>query len=261
LGSATKDLARSKTLVLQNVTSQQIVDQQQGKVDQLTASIAADEAAIQTAQTNLDYTTITAPSDGRIGVRLVDPGNIVHASDQGALATLVLTQPSAVLFTLPARYLDDVRDAMKRGAVEVTAFDQDNRRALATGTLLLIDNSIDQATATIRLKAMFANEDEKLWPGEFVNARVLLDTKRNVVVIPSATVQRGPQGLFAWVVNAKDIAEPRPIETGPTTGNLTVVSSGLNGGERIVTDGQYKLQPNAPVTITSPATAGSGSNT
>jgi membrane fusion protein, multidrug efflux system len=251
--------------VLQNVTSQQIVDQQQGKVDQLTASIAADEAAIQTAQTNLDYTTITAPSDGRIGVRLVDPGNIVHASDQGALATLVLTQPSAVLFTLPARYLDDVRDAMARGPVEVTAFDQDNRRALATGTLLLIDNSIDQATATIRLKAMFANKDEKLWPGEFVNARVLLDTKRNVVVIPSATVQRGPQGLFVWMVNANDVAELRPIETGATSGNLTVVSSGLNGGERIVTDGQYKLQRNAPVTITSPATApataGSGSAT
>src|SRR5262249_54453333 len=153
--AADKDLTRSKTLVLSNVTSQQIVDQQQGKVDQLKASIAADEAAIQTAQTNLDYTTITAPSDGRIGVRLVDPGNIVHASRPGALATLVLTQPSAVLFPLPARYLDDVRAAQARGQVEVTAFDQDNRRALATGQLLLVDNLIDQTTSTIRLKAMF----------------------------------------------------------------------------------------------------------
>jgi multidrug efflux system membrane fusion protein len=122
---------------------------------------------IQTAQTQLEYTTITAPSDGRMGVRLVDPGNIVHANDQGSLATLVLTQPTAVMFTLPARYLDDVRDAMARGPVEVTAYDQDNRRALATGKLLLVDNVIDQATATIRLKAMFPNEDEKLWPGEF----------------------------------------------------------------------------------------------
>jgi membrane fusion protein, multidrug efflux system len=265
LTGAAKDLARSKTLVLSNVTSQQIVDQQQAKVDQLTASIAADEAAIQTAQTNLDYTTITAPSDGRIGVRLVDPGNIVHASDQGALATLVLTRPSAVLFTLPARHLDDVRDAMARGPVEVTAFDQDNRRALASGQLLLIDNSIDQTTATIRLKAMFPNDDERLWPGEFVNARLLLETRRNVVVIPSGTVQRGPQGLFVWIVDAKDVAEPRPIETGAAAGNLTIVTSGLAGGERIVTDGQYKLQRNAPVTITSPATspdtAGSGSNT
>lgn len=155
LTSAEKDLARSKTLVLSNITSQQIVDQQQGKVDQLKAAIAADEAMIQTAQTQLEYSTITAPSDGRMGVRLVDPGNIVHANDQGSLATLVLTQPSAVLFTLPARHLDAIRDAMARGPVTVTAYDQDNRRTLATGTLLLVDNIIDQTTSTIRLKAMF----------------------------------------------------------------------------------------------------------
>ena len=260
LTSAEKDLARSKTLVLSNITSQQIVDQQQAKVDQLKAAIAADEAMIQTAQTQLEYTTITAPSDGRMGVRLVDPGNIVHANDQGSLATLVLTQPSAVMFTLPARYLDDVRDAMTRGPVEVTAYDQDNRRALATGKLLLVDNVIDQATATIRLKAMFPNEDEKLWPGEFVNAHVLLDTRGNAVVVPSAAVQRGPQGLFVWTVTAKNLAEPRPIELGPTYEGLTVVASGLSGGERIVTDGQYKLQRDAPVTVTSPPMAGAGGN-
>jgi membrane fusion protein, multidrug efflux system len=258
--SASKDLTRSKTLVLQNVTSQQIVDQQQGKVDQLKASVAADEAAIDTAQTQLDYTTITAPNDGRIGVRLVDPGNIVHANDPGALATLVLTRPSAVLFTLPARSLDDVRAALARGPVQVTAFDQDNRRALATGTLLLIDNTIDQTTATIRLKAMFPNEDEVLWPGEFVNARILLETRPGVVVVPSAAIQRGPDGLFVWTVTANNLAEPRPIETGPANGNLTIVTSGLSGGERIVTDGQYKLQRNSPVSYAAPATAGSGRN-
>ena len=258
--AANKDLTRSKTLVLQNVTSQQIVDQQQGKVDQLKASIAADEAAIDTAQTNLDYTSIIAPSDGRIGVRLVDPGNIVHANDAGSLATLVLTQPSAVLFTLPARALDDVRDAMARGPVEVTAFDQDNRRLLATGKLLLVDNLIDQATATIRLKAMFPNEDEKLWPGEFVNARVLLETRTDVLVVPSAAVQRGPNGLFIWTVNGNGVAEPKTIETGPSVGSMTIVTSGLAGGERIVTDGQYKLQRGAPVTYAPPAAAGSGRN-
>ena len=260
LTSAEKDLARSKTLVLSNITSQQIVDQQQAKVDQLKAAIAADEAMIQTAQTQLEYTTITAPSDGRMGVRLVDPGNIVHANDQGSLATLVLTQPTAVMFTLPARYLDDVRDAMTRGPVEVTAYDQDNRRALATGKLLLVDNVIDQATATIRLKAMFPNEDEKLWPGEFVNAHVLLDTRGNAVVVPSAAVQRGPRGPFVWTVTAKNLAESRPIEVGPTYEGLTVVASGLSGGERIVTDGQYKLQRDAPVTVTSPPMAGAGGN-
>jgi membrane fusion protein, multidrug efflux system len=258
--SAGKDLARSKTLVQSNITSQQIVDQQQGKVDQLKASIAADDAMIQTAQTNLEYTIITAPSDGRMGVRLVDPGNIIHANDQQALATLVLTRPSAVMFTLPARTLDDIRAAMARGPVEVTAFDQDNRRALATGTLLLVDNIMDQTTATIRLKAMFPNEDDKLWPGEFVNARVLLETRSDAVVVPSAAIQRGPDGLFVWIVNANGLAEPRPIEVGPAYGKVTIVNSGLAGGERIVTDGQYKLQRDAPVTITSTATAGSGGN-
>jgi multidrug efflux system membrane fusion protein len=260
LTSAEKDLARSKTLVLSNITSQQIVDQQQGKVDQLKAAIAADEAMIQTAQTQLEYSTITAPSDGRMGVRLVDPGNIVHANDQGSLATLVLTQPTAVMFTLPARYLDDIRDAMARGPVTVTAYDQDNRRTLATGTLLLVDNIIDQTTSTIRLKAMFPNDDEKLWPGEFVNAHVLIDTRSNAVVVPSAAIQRGPNGLFLWTVTANHLAQPRPIEAGPTYGDLTVVASGLNGGERIVTDGQYKLQKDAPVTVTSVPTAGSGGN-
>src|SRR5262245_45562268 len=254
--SASKDLARSTTLVQSNITSQQIVDQQQGKVDQLRALIAADEAMIQTAQTNLEYTTITAPNDGRMGVRLVDPGNIVHANDQGALATLVLTRPSAVLFTLPARTLDDIRDAMARGPVEVTAFDQDNRRMLATGKLLLIDNQIDQATSTIRLKAMFPNEDDKLWPGEFVNARVLLETRSNAVVVPSASIQRGPEGLFVWIATTNGLAEPRPIGIGPAYDKLTIVTSGLSGGERIVTDGQYKLQRNVPVTITSAPVAG-----
>jgi multidrug efflux system membrane fusion protein len=258
--SADKDLARSKELVVKNITSQQIVDQQQGKVDQLKASIAADEAAIDTAQTNLDYTNITAPNDGRIGVRLVDPGNIVHANDQTSLATLVLTQPSAVMFTLPARSLDDIRAAMKRGPVEVTAFDQDNRNALATGKLLLVDNLIDPATATIKLKAMFPNENEQLWPGEFVNARVLVDTRPDAVVVPSAAVQRGPDGLFVWVVTANDTAEPRPIEAGPRTEQVTVITSGLKGGERVITDGIYKLQRGAPVSFAAPATAASGRN-
>jgi membrane fusion protein, multidrug efflux system len=262
LTSAEKDLARSKTLVLSNITSQQIVDQQQAKVDQFKASMAADDAAIQTAETQFEYATITAPSDGRIGVRLVDPGNIVHANDQASLATLVLTRPSAVLFTLPARSLDDIRDAMARGPVEVAAYDQDNRRALATGKLLLVDNIIDQATATIKLKAIFPNDDEKLWPGEFVNAHVLLDTRSAAVVVPSAAIQRGPNGLFVWTVTAKNLAEPRQIQVGPAHQDMTVVTSGLSGGERIVTDGQYKLQRNAPVAVSSPpaaAVAGSSS--
>ena len=151
-------------------------------------------------------------------MRLVDPGNIVHANDQASLATLVLTRPSAVLFTLPARSLDDVRDAMARGPVEVVAYDQDNRRALATGKLLLVDNIIDQATATIKLKAIFPNEDEKLWPGEFVNAHVLLDTRSATPSsFPRPPSSADRNGLFVWTVTANNLAEPRPIEVGPPT--------------------------------------------
>ena len=255
LGGAEKDLARSKTLVARNITTQQLVDQQQARVDQLKASIEADEAAIETAQTQLDFTAIKAPSDGRIGVRLVDPGNLVHANDARPIASLVLTQPSAVLFTLPMQVLDDLRDAMARGPVEVTAYDQNNRRLLSTGKLLLIDNAIDQATATIRLKAMFDNADERLWPGEFVNARVLLETRSSVIAVPTTAVQRGPQGLFAWIVNAGNIAESRKIELGPASGDLTIIAAGLAEGDLVVIDGQYKLQLNAPVTITSSSTA------
>ena len=255
LGAAEKDLERSMTLVVRSITTQQTVDHQQARVGQLKASIEADEAAIETAQAQLDFTTIRAPSDGRIGVRLVDPGNLVHANDARPIANLVLTRPSAVLFTLPMQVLDDLRDAMARGPVEVTAYDQNNRRPLSTGKLLLIDNAIDQATATIRLKAMFDNADERLWPGEFVNARVALETRRNVIAVPTTVVQRGPQGLFAWIVNADSVAEPRRIELGPASGDLTVINTGLAEGDRVVTDGQYKLQANARVTITSSSIA------
>jgi multidrug efflux system membrane fusion protein len=255
LGSSEKDLSRSKTLVVQNVATQQLVDQQQARVDQLKGSIAADEAAIETAQTQLDYSVIKSPSDGRIGVRQVDPGNLVHAADVRSIATVVLTQPSAVMFTLPMQVLDDLRDAMARGPVEVIAFDQNNRRQLSTGTLLLIDNIIDQATATLRLKAMFANTDERLWPGEFVNAHVLLEIRKNVIAVPSTVVQRGSQGLFAWVVSDDEKAVPRKIELGPVSGDLTIVTAGLNEGDRVVTDGQYKLQVDAPVAIVTAAAA------
>ncbi len=255
LGSAQKDLTRFKTLALKNFESQQNVDLQQGKVDQLTAALDADDAAIETAQTQFDYTTIKAPSDGRIGVRLVDPGNVVHASDAGPIATLMLAQPAAVMFTLPSRVLDDVRQAMSRGAIEVIAYDQDNRLALSTGKLLLVDNAVDQATATIRLKAIFANADDRLWPGEFVNARLLLETRSNVVAVPANTIQRGPQGLFVWTVTANDTAVARQIQVGPTAGDLTIVTSGLNEGDRVVTEGQYKLQTNAPVSVSSPPAA------
>jgi multidrug efflux system membrane fusion protein len=253
LDSAQKDLSRSRTLVDKSFQTQQVVDQQQSKVDQLIASINADDAAIETAQAQLDYTLITAPSDGRMGVRSIDPGNIVRASDAAAIAMLTLTRPAAVLFTLSARFLNDVREAMARGPVEVTAFSQDNVRVLSRGTLLLIDNFVDQASATMRLKAVFANEDERLWPGDFVNARVSLEVRRGVVTIPSVAIQRGPDGIFTWVVAAGNVAQARAIKSGPTSGDLTVITSGLEEGEHVVVDGQYKLRQNSLVSENMPA--------
>lgn len=253
--AAMKDLSRFQTLASKNYETQQNLDLQQAKVDQAKASIAADDAAIEAAQTNLDYTNVVATNDGRMGVRMVDPGNIVHASDQAAIGILTQTEPIYVTFTLPAQTLEDVRDAMARGAVEVAAYDRNNVRLLGTGTLSTIDNLIDPTTATYRLKATFKNDGEKLWPGQFVNARLLVDTRKDVVVIPSVAVQRGPHGLFAWVVKADNTAEARPIETGVTTGDRTIVTSGLKDGERVVVDGQYKLQADAPVTITTTPTA------
>jgi multidrug efflux system membrane fusion protein len=261
LGSAQKDLARFKALATKSFETQQNVDLQQGKVDQLAAVIDADDAAIETAQTQLDYTTITAPSDGRIGVRLVDPGNVVRASDAGPIATLVLAQPAAVMFTLPSRSLDDIRRATDRGPIEVIAFDQDNRLPLSTGKLLMIDNAVDQATATIRLKAIFPNTDDRLWPGEFVNARLLLETRRDAIVVPSSAVQRGPQGLYTWIVTPNNTAVVRQIQVGPTATDSTIVDSGVNEGDRVVIDGQYKLQTNSPVSVTSPPAAGAGRST
>ena len=255
LVAAEKDLARFITLAQKSFETQQNLDLQRAKVDQLKAMIEGDAASIEAAQVQLDRTDIRAPSDGRVGIRLVDPGNTVHASDTGAIVNLVLVQPAAVVFTLPAQALDDVRRAMVHGTVEITAFDQDNRVPLSVGKLLLIDNAIDAATATIRLKAVFANDDERLWPGEFVNARLLLETRSNALAIPSAAIQRGPQGLFVWIATADNTAAVRPLRVGPTTGDLTIVDAGLEEGDRVVTDGQYKLQAKTPVSVSTPGAA------
>jgi multidrug efflux system membrane fusion protein len=252
LVSAQKDLVRFTTLAVKSFATQQNVDQQQAKVDGFKAAIAADKAAIESAQTQLDYTTITAPIDGRVGFRQVDVGNIVHASDMTPLVVLTQTQPATVIFTLPESFLDDVRDATTRGPVEVTAYDQNNVRMLGTGKILLIDAIIDQATATIRLKALFPNADEKLWPGEFVNVRALIDTQHNVIAIPASAVQRGPNGFYAWAITGGNKAEMRPLKTGATTNDITIVTSGVKEGDRLVIEGQYKLQPDSVVTITPP---------
>jgi multidrug efflux system membrane fusion protein len=250
--SADKDLTRAKTLVVRSFETQQTVDQTQARVDAYKASIKADEAAIESARTQLEFTTITAPIDGRAGIRQIDLGRIIHANDQTPLVIVTQTQPSTVIFTLPQIQLEPVREAIARGPVEVTAFDQNNIKTLGTGKLLLIDALIDQTTSTIRLKALFPNVDERLWPGEFVNARVLLATESNVLTIPSTALQRGPGGLFTWVIGRDAKAQMRPIETGPTAEEVVIVAAGLDAGERVVTEGYYRLQPGALVAIQAP---------
>jgi multidrug efflux system membrane fusion protein len=253
LTAAGKDLARAKTLVAKNFETQKVVDQLQGKVDSLKSAIAADEAAMEGARTQLDYTVITSPIDGRAGIRQIDIGNIIHAGDVTPLVVITQTEPAAVIFTLPEAQLDALRAAMARGPVEVAAFDRNNVNQLATGRLLLIDGTIDQATATMRLKALFPNADERLWPGAFVNARVLIETRSRATTVPSAAVQRGPQGLFVWGIGADDSVQMRPITLGPPTDDLAIVAAGIEAGDRVVIEGAYKLLPGAKVAV-SPAT-------
>ena len=240
--SAQKDLARFAELAKKDFATQQSLDQQQAKVDQLKATIDADQGAIDNAQTQLSYATITAPFDGRVGFRQVDAGNIVHPTDANPLTVLTQIKPAMVIFTLPQKNLGDVREAMLRGAVNVLAYDQDGARQLASGELLLIDNQIDQLTSTIRLKARFPNDDSRLWPGEFVRIRAQIDARQQVVTIPPPALQRGPNGLYAWVIKPDNTAEQRNLDAQTVNGDTVIVTRGLNAGENVVVSGQYRLQ-------------------
>ena len=247
LVSEQKDLDRFKELVRKGAGTQQAVDQQQAKVDNLNATIAADQAGIESAETQLSYATIAAPIDGRTGFRQLDAGNIVHAADTAPITVLTQIKPAWAVFTLPQRDLADVRNAMARGDVPATAYDQDDKDALGQGKLLLIDNQIDQLTSTIRLKASFPNDQEKLWPGAFVRVHLLVETVKDAVTIPSAAVQRSTGGVFAWVVRPDDTVEDRPIEVGQSAGDITIIKNGLKPGEHVVVSGQYRLRPGSKV--------------
>jgi multidrug efflux system membrane fusion protein len=245
--NAQRDLVRTNKLG-PYATGQQR-DTQLAQVDQLTAQIAGDQAAIENAQTQLSYTRITAPLSGRTGFRLVDQGNIVHASDPNGLVTIAQLRPIAGIFTLPERYLSDVQQAMKAGPVKVWALQQDARTEIAQGTVALIDNSVDPTTGTIRVKAMFPNEDDKLWPGEFVNIRIETGVLKNATTIPATAVLHGQDGLYAYVVNPDSKVEPRPLKTGYATEQFYVVKDGVKAGETVVTGGQYRLTKGTLVAI------------
>jgi len=249
--SAQKDLARFKALALKSFETQQNVDLQQAKVDTAKASIDADQAGIEAAKTQLDYATITAPIDGVVGFRQLDIGNIIHTTDASPLTVLTQIKPCTAIFTLPQSELGPVREAMLRGDVLVFAYDQDDKKQLAAGKLLLINNQIDQTTSTIQLKAEFPNEDERLWPGEFVRIRVLIATRKNAVTIPALALQRGPDGYYVWVVKPDETAEQRLIEAQTVSDDIVVASKGLNAGETVVVEGQSRLDVGARVAVRS----------
>ena len=255
LGGARDALDRYLKLGPMNLASQQTINTQRALVEQLQAQIKVDAAVVDNARTQLAYTSIVSPIDGRTGIRKVDPGNNVHASDTSGIVVVTQMQPISIVFTLPEDNLLAVSKALGAGAVRVTALSRDDKTQLDTGTLSLIDNQIDQTTATMRLKAVFPNQQNTLWPGQFVNVRVLVQQQEDVLTLPSAAVQHGPDGLFAYVVKSDSTVEARPLKTGEDSAGIMVVTDGLNAGERVVISNQYRLQPGARVRIQAAAPA------
>jgi multidrug efflux system membrane fusion protein len=240
LGNARLDFERFSALAAREFASRQSLDTQKSLVAQLEASVQRDQAAIDNARVLLGYTTIRAPISGRVGIRLVDQGNIVHAGDSGGLVVITELNPISLIFNLPQRFLLDIADAMRRGPLTVIAYDQDNRVQLGEGRLELIDNQIDPMTGSIRLKATFANDDDRLWPGEFVNAWLKLRVSRGAVV-PDSAVQSGPDGNYAFAIREDGTVEVRSLSVIASRQGLSLVGSGLVAGDRVVVDGQYRL--------------------
>jgi multidrug efflux system membrane fusion protein len=247
LENAKRDVERYKILQPQDLASKQTVDTARATVDQFSAQVKVDQALIDNAQTQLAYTHIVSPINGRTGIRLVDPGNIVHAADTTGIVVVTQLQPISVIFTLPEEDLPALTAAMSAGVVQVLTVSRDGKRVLDQGTLSLIDNEISQATGTAKLKATFSNEKNTLWPGQYVNARVLVRTDKGALTLPSSAVQRGPNGPFTYVVNGDSTVEARPLEIGDDSGGLTVVKKGLALNERVVTTNQYRLAPGVHV--------------
>lgn len=247
LKDAKVNLDRFKQLQSGGVISKQQLDTQDSLVGQLEGAIQADQAAIDNVKLNLVYSRITAPISGRVGLRLVDPGNIVHAADPNGLLLLTQMHPIAAIFTLPEDQLPTVAQHMRHSALQVDAYSRDDQTKLASGKLLTIDNQIDVTTGTAKLKAVFDNQEQALWPNQFVNCRLLLEVQKNATLVPSAAIQRGPQNTYVFVVKPDKTVDMRTVAVGLTEANVTAISSGLKPGEIVVTDGQDKLQAGSHV--------------
>jgi membrane fusion protein, multidrug efflux system len=255
--SAKADLERYQLLAPENLASKQTLDAQNALVSGLQAQIKGDQASIDNARTQLQYTSIASPIQGRTGIRRVDVGNNVHATDTAGIVVVTQMQPISLIFTLPEEVLEAIGGALNAGKVTVAAMSRDGSMELDRGTVSLVDNEIDQNTGTIRLKAVFPNTQSKLWPGQYVNARVLVRTDKGALIIPSAAIQRGPNGVFTYVVKSDSTVEVRPLKVGEESGSVMVVQEGIRDGERVVTSNQYRLQPGIHVKISESSEAGS----
>jgi membrane fusion protein, multidrug efflux system len=256
LGYAQKVLERDTGLFDKKILDRQSLDLQQSTTAQLEALVKADEAAATSAKVQLEFTKIISPIDGRVGLRLVDQGNIVHANDQAGLAIITQLRPISVVFTLPERNLREINQRIRTGAKNdafpVIAMDRENNQALDQGELSAVDNQIDEATGTIKLKALFQNQQLDLWPGQFVNVRLLVDTRRQGLTLPSNAVNQGPNGNFVYVVRPNLTAEVRAVKVGTSAGGVTLIEQGVAEGENVVIDGQYLLKSNAHIRIKNP---------
>jgi multidrug efflux system membrane fusion protein len=256
LANARLDLIRQQKLVANNYTSAQQADTAKAQVAQFEALVQQDQAQIDTARTQLSYTTVTAPIDGRTGIRLVDAGNIVHASDATGIVMLTQLQPISVLFTLPQQALPAVAKAMAQGSPPVLALAQDAAggvpKVLDTGSLTVLDNQVDATTGTIKLKAVFPNNDRRLWPGGFVSVRLRTDTAKNAVVVPPSAIQRGPRGAYVFVIAADSTAKREAVTVGYEDEQGSVVTAGLEGGENVVIDGASRLSDGSKVAPAKP---------
>jgi multidrug efflux system membrane fusion protein len=260
LGQAQADLKRYQTLGRQDSIAQQQLDDQRYLVAQYTGTVQTDQGTVDNAKLNLAYCHIVSPIDGQVGLRLVDQGNYVQVSSTTGVVVITQMQPISVLFSVPEDNLPDVIQRVRSGAtLSVEAYDRANTRLLATGTLATLDNQIDTTTGTVKLRALFANPDELLYPNQFVNARLLVDTMPNTVRVPVPAVQRGEPGTYVYVINANNTVSVRPVKLGPTDGGYSAVLSGLQPGEKVVTDGTDRLRDGAVVTVPGPGqTIGQG---
>ncbi len=253
LANARVDLARYRTLLAQDSIAAQQTDQQAAQVKQLEGTVKVDQAQVDNARLQLSYTRITAPIAGRLGLRQVDAGNIVHTSDTNGIAVITEVRPIGVLFTIPQDALPRVLERLRAGEkLPVEAWDRDQKTLLSRGTLVSTDNQIDVSTGTVKLKALFANPEGKLFPNQFVNVRMVVDTLHGVVTVPTAAIQRNEQGSAVWLVRPDDTVSLRPVKTGPTDGTTTAVESGLQAGERVVTDGVDRIREGAKVEVIVP---------